>query len=379
MDPVVIVGAGLAGYSVARELRRLDRRTPITLISADGGDFYAKPMLSNAFALGKDAAALVTTPAATMAAQLDLNLLARTRVESIDTAARVLATGTGNLRYRRLVLALGADPIRLPLNGSGAGDVASINDLDDYARFRARLQAGARVCIIGAGLIGCEFANDLAAAGYRVAVVDPAAFPLSALLPEAAARRVEAGLAAAGVAWHLQRSVRAVEATPDGYRMLLDNATPIDVDTVISAVGLRPRTALALAAGLEVDRGIVVDRQLRTSAADVFALGDCAQIDGRLRPYVLPILHAAKALAASLAGNATAVEFPVMPVVIKTPSCPVAVQPVARGTDGRWIGEDSGGELRLRFLDRQDRLLGFALAGAGAVAERSRLARQMIS
>jgi rubredoxin-NAD+ reductase len=377
MNPIVIIGSGLAGYTVARELRKLDASSPLTIISADGGEFYAKPMLSNAFAQGKSAAQLVTTPAATMAAQLNATLLPRTQVTAIDPVKQSLTTASGRIDYRRLVLAIGADPIRLPLGGNAADTVLSINDLDDYARFRARLTGHGRVAIIGAGLIGSEFANDLAGAGYHVMVVDPSPYPLASLVPEVAGHEVEAALRHAGVRWHGGRTVLSVDGESGAYRLGLNDGSTIEADIVLSAVGLRPRTALAQSAGLAIDRGIVVDRYLRASAANIFAIGDCAEIDGQVRPYVMPIMHAAKALAASLAGTPTTVVFPIMPVLVKTPACPVAVHPVARDAVGNWSNEPLADGLRLRFSNLEGHLAGFALVGAQAVAERASFAKQV--
>lgn len=361
MDPIVIIGSGLAGWTIARELRKLDKISPLTLITADAGDFYSKPMLSNALASGKQPAQLINTPAETMSQQLDVSLLRNTRVSAIDAGAQRIETGAGPRKYAKLVLALGADPVRLPLEGDAAGEVMSVNDLQDYARFRESVEGRKRIALIGAGLIGCEFANDLAGAGYRVSVIDPTGYPLSSLLPERAGRRMIAPLQAAGVAWHFGESVSAVSKAQGSYRLTLKGGGSVEADAVLSAVGLRPRTALAQAAGLAVNRGIVADAQLRTSDPDIFALGDCAEYSGRVLPYVLPIMHASRALAQTLAGKPAEVTFPPMPVIVKTPACPVVVQPVARDAAGDWQAEEDERGLKMSFTDPQGRLLGFAL------------------
>jgi rubredoxin-NAD+ reductase len=107
---IVVLGSGMAGYSVIRELRKLDRDIPVTLVTRDSGDYYSKPMLSNAYAQGKDAAGLVLTCAAEMAAQLGITLLAETEVHAIDRTNKTLASSAGELAYDRLVFALGATP-----------------------------------------------------------------------------------------------------------------------------------------------------------------------------------------------------------------------------------------------------------------------------
>lgn len=376
MSSVVIVGSGLAGWTAVRELRKLDKALPVTLVTADSGDFYSKPMLSNALAQGKTLARLVGTSANAMAAQLGVRLFKETRASGIDRARKALLTDRGEVPYSRLVLALGADPIRLTLAGDAAGAVLSVNDLTDYALFRVALDGVHSVAILGAGLIGCEFANDLAAAGHAVTVLDPAAWPLASLLPQAAGEALIAPLEQLGVTWRLGQAVTRVDHSEGGYRLTLGSGETLSADLMLSAVGLRPRIALAKDAGLMVNRGIVADAYLRTSDPDIFALGDCAEIEGQTRPFVLPIMHAARALAQTLVGTPTPAAFPPMPVVIKTPACPVAVQPVARDVTGEWkIADDEHG-VRGLFYDADQRLKGFALT-QGHVDERAALTKQL--
>jgi rubredoxin-NAD+ reductase len=376
MDPTIIIGSGLAGYNVARELRKLDKAAPLVIVTADGGEFYSKPMLSNALAANKAPAAIPMSSAEQMAAQLPATVRARTEVTALDPANHRIRLGDETLAYSRLVLALGAEQIRLPLAGTGAESVMTVNSLDDYARFRAALQPGMRVAIIGAGLIGCEFANDLAALGHGVAVIDIAQQPLPRLLPPAGGAMLREKLAALGVAWHFGTSVQAVEREAHALTLVLADCTALSADIVLSAVGLRPRLALAQSAGLAAGRGIVVNRYLEASASDVYALGDCAEVEGQVLPFVMPIMHAARALAPTLAGNRTAVSYPAMPVLVKTPACPTIVAPPCPGATGDWRVEMVGDGIRSLFIDPCGKLLGFALNGA-ATAERARLAREL--
>ncbi|HZW86544.1 MAG TPA: FAD-dependent oxidoreductase, partial [Gallionella sp.] len=356
MKPVVVLGSGLAGYTLVRELRKLDHATAITLISRDSADYYSKPMLSNAFAQGKSAAALVNTAASEMARQLDITVLQNTEVSGIQPELKQLQTSAGVIEYERLVLALGADPIRLPLHGDAAAAVLSVNDLEDYARLRDLLVAAKQIAIIGGGLIGCEFANDLAVAGYGVTVIDPTAYPLSSLIPEQAGRQLLEPMEKLGVRWRFGAAVTAVDKLASGYALTLADGSILQADVVLSAVGLRPRVELARVAGLTVNRGIVVDAQLRSSDAAIYALGDCAEIEGRVLPYVLPIMHAARTLAQVLAGKDMRVTFPAMPVVVKTPAHPVAVVPVARDAQGAWQLLANGSGAKLGFFDAQNQL-----------------------
>ena len=379
---LIIVGAGLAGWTTAREFRKLDTTMPVFLVTADSGDFYAKPSLSNAFAQGRLPAQLVSTPAAKMAETLNVTLLAHTRVEAIDTAAQTLsvrnAGGLQTLAFSSLVLATGAQAIRVPVQGDAADAVMSINSLDDFAAFHARLQAGAQtpgrpqrqVLIMGAGLIGCEFANDLAQAGMRVRVVDPGPRPLAALLPPEASAALQSALEALGVQFDFDCTVRAVDQAAGQLQATLATGESVPADAVLSAIGLRADTALAQAAGLLVDRAIVVNTFLQTSAAHIYALGDSAQyasapsllsMHGSTLPYVMPIMSAARALAATLAGTPTALAFALMPVSVKTPALPLVVAAAQTGLAGHWA---AAGEGIWHWLDDAGQPRGFVLAGA---------------
>ena len=376
MHPIIIIGSGLAGYNTAKELRKLDTAVPLVIIAADSSPFYSKPMLSNAIASKKTPAAIALNTPAQMAEQLKGSVRANTRIDTIDTAAHTLKIGDETLHYSKLVLALGADQIRLPINGSGAADIQTVNDLDDYARFRNALEGKKRVAIIGAGLIGCEFANDLAAGGYAVDIIDIAQQALGRLLPPEGGTMLKHKLAALGVQWHLGTSVQSVDSDNGAYTLTLANGATLQADLVLSAVGLKPRTALAATAGIKVNRGIVADRNLATSTPDVYTLGDCAEIEGLVMPYVMPIMHASRALAQTLAGKPTAVSFPAMPVMVKTPACPTIVAPPAVGATGSWQVEATADGVKSLFNSAEGKLLGFALNGT-ATAERAKLAPQL--
>lgn len=382
-NPIVIVGAGMAAYSVARELRKLDKSTPLLIIAGDAGGAYSKPMLSNAIALGKGAAQLVSHSADQMALQLGATVLAHTRVSAIDSAARTLATDRDSFGYSKLVLALGAQPIRLPLQGDAAGDVLSVNHIDDYAQLRARLDRigrPARVAIMGAGLIGCEFADDLLAGGHQVTLVDPNCLPLAAL----AAPSLSAGLAKAwdgrALELRLGTTVQAVAHADDGYVVSLADGASFAADLVLSAVGLRPSIALAQAAQLATRRGIVVDAHGQASAADVYALGDCAEYTtasgGAVLPYVAPLLAAARAIAATLAGTPTRIDLKNDAVIVKTPSYKLALAPPPAGISGTWIDEHDGERTIARFVDDQGALRGFGIS-AHTAALRQKLLAEM--
>jgi rubredoxin---NAD+ reductase len=373
-QPIVIIGSGLAGYTVIRELRKLDKEVPITLITREPGYFYSKPMLSTAFANSKSAEQLISSSSEAMATQLNLTALGNTDVRSIDAQAQLLHTSNGEVSYSKLVLALGADQIQLQLKGTAADSVMTVNDLEDYARFRRAIEGHKRVAILGAGLIGCEFANDLTLGGYSVDVIDLAAHALGRLLPEAAATALEEKLSAAGVRWHFGSTAQSIDAHGDAIRITLANGTTIDTDVVLSAVGLRPRIQLAHEAGIKTGLGIEVNRQLQTNLDSIYAIGDCAETEGLVLPYVMPIMQAARALAPTLLGQAASLQYPAMPVMVKTPAYPIVVSSPAKGAEGKWNSTEVEGGMLCRFESNDGQLLGFALLGS-ATAERAALVK----
>ena len=232
------------------------------------------------------------------------------------------------------------------------------------------------MAFIGAGLIGCEFTNDLLNGGFTVEAVDPMGWCLPTLLPEQSGRAVQAALEEKGATFHFGPLATEVNRAGEGYAVSLNNGDTIEADAVLCAVGVRPRITLASEAGIEVNRGIVTDRQLRTNAPNVYAMGDCAEVAGHVLVYVAPLMAAARALAATLAGEATDVSYPAMPVAIKTPACPVVVSPPAKDADGEWHFEGDAPDIKALFRSGSGELLGFALTGQ-AVKERMALAKEL--
>ncbi len=370
--PIVIVGSGLAGITVLRELRKLDKTIPVIVVTADDGAFYSKPSISNALASGKTAAQLAMSPAEQLSAQFNAEFRTSTFVEHILADQHALLTSKGRIEYGKLVIALGAHPIRVPMDGNAAEEVLSVNNLADYARFRERLNGAKHVAIMGAGLIGCEFANDLAIAGIQSTVFDRSQHALGRLLPERSAAFFREKLESVGVKFHFDTTLSKIERAETSLTITDSYGGQMNVDLVLSAIGLKPAVELAQEAGLAINRGIVVNRQLATSNPDIHALGDCAEVDGLVLPFVLPIMQCARALAKILAGEEAAVTYPAMPVAVKTPACPTVVCPPPMGSEGTWQEAVSVGGVRAVYLDAQGEMLGFVLLGE-AVQEKQAL------
>lgn len=362
--PVIVIGSGLAGYNLVKELRKLNPTQEIMMITADDGSNYSKPMLSTGFGKNKTAAELAMASAADMAEQFNLVIRTNTRVTNIDAAAKKVFVGEEPIEYSKLVLAWGAEASSPRMEGDAGDCIFSINDLQDYAKFRDAGEGKKRVLIMGAGLIGAEFANDMATGGFEIDVVAPCEHILPSLLPAEAADAVQNGLEGLGVRFHLGPLVTRVCKEGDALVAHLSNGQTIETDIVVSAIGLRPRLDLAVKAGLQVNQGIVVNRELQTSEPDIYALGDCAEVEGRVLLYVLPLMASARSLAKTLNGDTTAVSYGVMPVTVKTPVVPVAVAPVASDSEGSWSIDVQGNDVQAEFRNSDGQLLGYALTGA---------------
>ena len=152
-SPIIIIGTGLAGYSLAREYRKLNKTQRLLILTADDGHSYSKPMLSNGFTKGKSAAELSMSDPGKMAEQLDIEVRTFATVTQIEPKNQRISLGDEVITYEKLVLAWGADVIHLELQGEGASRVMSVNDLMDYRRIREELEGKKQVVILGAGLI----------------------------------------------------------------------------------------------------------------------------------------------------------------------------------------------------------------------------------
>ncbi len=361
---IVVVGSGLAGFGVLRELRKLSPEAKLTMVTLEEGHFYSKPALSTALAKGKTAETLVTTPAEKMANQLKLDARIGRHAEAIDRAGKALLTTGGPVAYDALVLATGALPVRPPIEGDAAHRAIAVNQLDHYAQLRKELPEGARVLVMGSGLVGTEFANDLITTGYRPVVVDMLPLPLAQLVPPAVGEKVRDALAAEGVEWHLGRKITAINYKGDapGYVATLDDGTVLEADIVLSAVGLRPNVALAAEAGLETDLGIKVNEYGQTSDPHIYAIGDCAEYRHGLSAYVTPIMAAARGIAPSALGTPTEIRFPPLSVQVKTTLLPINLLPPSRTAQGEWrtLEDDAQGGKYI-FVDTDGIVRGYVL------------------
>lgn len=384
MHPIVIIGSGMAGYAVAREFRKLNPDHELVMICADDATNYAKPTLSNALAGNKAPEHIPLGDAEKMSAQLKMRIEKNTWVKAIHPEQHQLTLEKdgqeSTQHYSKLVLAVGANPVRLAIAGNASDDIHMVNNLTDYKAFRHNLAAreDKRVVILGAGLIGCEFANDLQHTNHQVTVIDLAPQPLGRLLPAHVADAFQQNLEETGIHFVLGTTVEKVSKVENGdYLVTLANGQSVVADVVLSAVGLQPNISVAKEADIHTSRGILTNTKLETNQPDIYAVGDCAEVNGMLLPYVMPIMQQARALSKTLNGEHTTVHYPAMPVAVKTPAAPLTVLPAPVDVEVTWENEEFDDGMLAKAFDASGTLRGFVLLGATAAKQRLALTKQV--
>jgi apoptosis-inducing factor 3 len=271
---VVIVGGGAAGLCAADALRRRGYEGALTMISADDSPPCDRPNLSKDFLAGTAPAEWIPLRPAQFYAERNIDLVLESRVSAVDIARRRVEIESGrHFEFDALLLATGAEPVRLDIPGATADQVSYLRTFSDSRAIVAKATGARSVVVVGASFIGLEAAASLRARGIEVHVVGPEKVPMARILGESAGQFIRELHASHGVRFHLENSVGRV----DGRRVTLRDGSIIDADFLVLGAGVRPAVALAEKAGLAVDRGVTVNEYLETSAAGVFAAGDIAR------------------------------------------------------------------------------------------------------
>lgn len=304
---IIIIGAGLAGWSVVDAIRALDKEVAITLIAADNADRYHKPMLSAAFSQKKTATDLIRFSGEEAATKAGIELLANSTVHAINSDNRKVLLNDVELSYDKLVMAIGATPA-IP---STIDDqkVWHINHIEGFNRIEQTLSNSnetKHIAVIGAGMVGTEIAEDLTKAGHKVSLLDMQHTPLALMLPEVAGNKIKQALLAQGINFMGNSRVDDVHAFSEGgYQLTVtdcgkDSKQIIEVDHILVSTGLKVEEALPQSAKLDFDRvsGISVqEATLQTSDPNIYAIGDCMSISGVPCRYVAPLRAQASTIA----------------------------------------------------------------------------------
>lgn len=271
---IVILGGGAAGFAAAEMLRRSKYQGSIVMLSDDDAPPVDRPNLSKDYLAGKAPEDWIPLVSDSFYSEKGIDLRLKTKVAGIDPKSReVTLIGGGTVAYDRLLLATGAEPIRLPLPGSDQPHVHYLRTLTDCRAIIAGATAARRAVVLGASFIGLEVAASLRERGMDVHVVAPEKRPMERILGPQLGDLIRSLHEEHGVIFHLDNTASGIEGT----RVKLADGTTLEADLVVIGVGVRPRTQLAEAAGLKIDKGVVVDAYLETSTPGIFAAGDIAR------------------------------------------------------------------------------------------------------
>jgi NADPH-dependent 2,4-dienoyl-CoA reductase/sulfur reductase-like enzyme len=273
-ESVVIAGGGAAGFAAADMLRREGYDRPVVMLSADAAPPCDRPNLSKDYLAGKAQEDWIPLRPPEYYSSQRIELVLEARVSALDLRARtVTVEGGRTYPFGALLIATGAEPVRLTVHGADDSGLCYLRTLADSNAIIARSASAKRAVVVGASFIGLEVAASLRARGIGVDVVAPENRPMERILGSEVGRFVQDLHESNGVRFHLGKTLTRV----DGGRLTLSDGMTLDADMVVVGIGVRPRIALAEQAQLAMDRGIVVNEYLETSAPDVFAAGDAAR------------------------------------------------------------------------------------------------------
>ncbi|HKT18590.1 MAG TPA: FAD-dependent oxidoreductase [Stellaceae bacterium] len=285
---IVIVGGGAAGFAAAERLRREGYGNSIVMVSDDDAPPVDRPNLSKDYLAGNAPEEWIPLRPDDFYSGNKIDLRLKSAVAAIDPRAReVTLSNGGKLAYDRLLLATGAEPIRLRLPGADLPHVFTLRSLADSRAIIARAAGARRAVVIGASFIGLEVAASLRHRNIEVHVVAPEKVPMERILGAEMGAFVRALHEEHGVVFHLENTPAAIDAK----EVALNSGAVLEADLVVMGVGVRPRVALAEKAGLKIDRGVAVDQYLQTSAPEIFAAGDIARWPDRHSGQAIRIEH----------------------------------------------------------------------------------------
>lgn len=301
---LVVIGNGMAGMRTVEELlARTPHRYDITVIGAEPHPNYDRILLSSVLAGEKLIEQIVINPRGWYE-ERGIRLVAGDPAAAIDRAARTVTTASGLvLSYDRLLLATGSKPLAPPIPGLGLQGVCAFRDIADVETMIAAATQHRRAVVIGGGLLGLEAAWGLRRRGMSVAVVHLMPTLMERQLDAAAGTLLQRDLDGRGIAFFTNGQTEAILGTDRAEGVRLADGREIPADLVVLAIGIRPNIDLARQAGLDVNRGVVVDDALRTSDPGIHAVGECVEHRGQVFGLVAPIWEQAKVCAARLAGE----------------------------------------------------------------------------
>lgn len=334
---VVIVGAGKAGWQTAENIRNLDPSLSITIISACSADLYEKPLISVSIVKNIKPELLIKETGKEAAQRLNINLISFTHAVGLSPDSKIIRTTRGSFKYKNLILAFGSTPREL--KNATFRDCWHVNKLESYLNFRKLINnTHSKIAIIGAGLIGCELANDLALADHQITLIDTQSSPLSNLLPEMVSNCLLNVWKNLPITFIGNTKLKCIEAKQKCKKIFLSNSAAIEVDQIVLAIGLKTKNDFLSNTSLNWDNGLAVNSlTLQTNVPDIYGVGDCISINGKTSRYIEPIIRQAEVIARQICGEKSFhYQDYSTPIQIKTSSLPIHIKGKMH-QDGVWM------------------------------------------
>jgi 3-phenylpropionate/trans-cinnamate dioxygenase ferredoxin reductase subunit len=277
-EHLVIVGGGPAGFAAARAYRETGGRARVTMLTSEPYSPYNRPPLTKEYLRGEMSRKDLPLESDGWYEENAVELRFVTSVAELDRERQVVATEDGEeLPYEACVLATGSEPVRLPVPGADDPEILVMRTIENSTRLQKQVGKGDRAIVVGSGFIGCEAAASLSLRGAVVTLISLEESPQQERLGHHVGERIEGWLQGYGVNLRLGKRIDGIERAKGGYEVSLEDGDTIDTGTVLFGAGVAPRTQVAAKVGLEIDRGIITDSSMRTSAPGIFAVGDIAQ------------------------------------------------------------------------------------------------------
>ncbi len=365
-EPLIIVGKGMAATRLVDELsQRALGRHAIAVIGAEGRLAYNRVLLSPLLAGEIAEPDIELKPAAWWRARGVSTLYGRA-VAGIDRTASTVTLEDGlTLPYGKLVLATGSIPVKPPFPGGNLPGIATFRDTADVESMRAHAQRGARIVVIGGGLLGLEAAYGLSKAGGQVTLLHLADRLMERQLDAEGASLLASAIGARGIAVRLGATTRGFVGKDKVEGVELQDGSVVPADLVVIAIGVRPNVDLARGAGLAVNRGVLVDDGMATDDPAIFAIGECAEHRGSVYGLVEPAYEQARVLAMRLAGKTAAYEGSLLATNLKVSGVGVFSAGEFEAGDGAqtMVLRDRNAGIYRKFVLRDGRLVGCVLVG----------------